>query len=116
MTTIVEPGEKIHIITRRLFDEDIRRHFAGLIEKVSSTVIQVRGYAYVYDEWANQFKILSDERVRLFSLTDAGLIINILPRDVEVADLKYTLTADGQRILSDGKDFSLDVSEFTSKR
>ena len=116
MTTIIESGEKVHIITRRLFELDIRRHFAGEVLSVSAGVIRVKGYSYVFDEWIDQFRRQAEERVRIFSLLDAGLVINIIPPGSVINDLKYRITSEGQRIIFDGSGFSLDISEFTGKR
>ena len=116
MGMCVTTEEKIHIITRRVFEKDLRRHFVGVIEDVSSELARVKGYVFVFDEWADEFKRRPEERVRIFSLTDANLIINILPPEIEITELMYKVNQEGQRVVTDGKDFSLDVSEFTAKR
>jgi len=47
---IVSANEKVHIITRRLFDEDLRRHFAGVVLEVAEGTIRAIGYAFIYDQ------------------------------------------------------------------
>ncbi|MCJ7735180.1 MAG: hypothetical protein MUP11_11600 [Anaerolineales bacterium] len=112
----VQVGEKLHIITRRLFEGDLRRHFAGVVEEVTGTIIRVRGYVFVFDEGVNEFVRRNEERRRLFSVSDAGLVINILPLETEVEDLRYKMNDLANRVLTDGKTFSLNISEFSSTR
>jgi hypothetical protein len=112
----IKVGEKIHVMTRRLFDGDQLRHFAGVVEATSQAVVRARGYAFAYDQSENEFVRRQEERIRLFSTTDAGFIINILPPETEVATLHYQLDAQGRRVVTDGKTVSCDVSEFGAKR
>ena len=116
MNVCLTAGEKVHIITRRLFDTDLRRHFVGVVEEATGGLARVKGYTFVFDDWADDFKRRPDERIRLFSFIDAGLIINILPAETEIGELRYKVNHEGQRIVTDGKGFSLDVSEFTATR
>ncbi|MDX1437991.1 MAG: hypothetical protein R3335_14355 [Anaerolineales bacterium] len=113
---ILKPGEKVHIITRRLFENDLRRHFAGEIERVSDSALRVRGYSFVYDGATNEFLRREEERLRVFPTEDAGLIINVIPDDTDLAKLAYLVNDEGERILTDGKSFSINVSEFGARR
>ncbi len=112
----ITAGEKLHMITRRLFEGDLRRHFAGVVEEVTGTMIRARGYVFVFDEGTNEFVRRNDERRRLFSASDAGLVINILPLETEVEDLRYKMNEESNRVLTDGKTFSLNINEFGSTR
>ncbi|HLC03620.1 MAG TPA: hypothetical protein VJK02_11330 [Anaerolineales bacterium] len=47
---VITVGEEVHIITRRLFENDLRRHFAGLVEEVSRSLLRARGHVFVFDE------------------------------------------------------------------
>jgi hypothetical protein len=113
---IVQPGQKIHVITRRLFDGDLRRHFVGQVEEAIESSVRVRGYAFIFDEGVNEFRRRDDERVRIFSLSDPGLIVNILPADAEVEEIRYEIDGHGNRMVTDGITFSLNVSEFSARR
>ena len=52
---IIKPGEKIHVIIRRLFPQDIRRHFIGEVMDATESVVRAEGYAYLYDTNTNLF-------------------------------------------------------------
>ncbi len=112
---VIAQGNKLHIITRRLFDSDLRRHFAGVVEEVSGTLIRIKGYVFVFDESENQFVRRDEERTRVFPISDSGLIINILPAEVDLPQLKYEIDAQGHRMLTDGRAFALNVTEFGTK-
>jgi len=112
----IAKGEKVHIITRRLFESDLRRHFAGVVEDVALPLIRVRGYAYVFDHAQNQFICHDEERIRVFSAPDSSQIVNILPPKTRMANLRYELDHIGRRLMVDGAGFQLNISEFGAKR
>ena len=43
-------GEKVFVITRRLFDEDLRRHFVGEVQEITNVAMRVQGYSFVFDD------------------------------------------------------------------
>ena len=112
---VIAQGNKLHIITRRLFDTDLRRHFAGVVEEVSGTLIKIKGYVFVFDDSDNQFVRRDEQRTRVFSISDSGLIINVLAEEVDLSQLKYEIDSQGRRMLTDGGAFGLNVTEFGAK-
>jgi hypothetical protein len=112
---ILAPGEKVFIMTRRLFREDFRRHFVGEVEELFGGTLRAHGYSFIYDEVLNDFVRREDLRTRLFSAIDAGLMIFVLPAEVVLADVRYEIRK-GERLLTDGKAFNMNVSELSAKR
>jgi len=47
---IINKGEKLHVMRRRGFDGDLRRHFAGIVTESEDTTVRLQGYAFIYDE------------------------------------------------------------------
>jgi hypothetical protein len=109
---LLHPGDKLHIITRRLYENDLRRHFAGEVQNVTENAVRLKGYSFVFDGISNDFKRREDVRVRLFSLIDAGLIINLLPAEAIIENIAYALSAENHLLVTDGKHFTLDIQEF----
>ena len=109
-TAVLAVGEKIHVITRRQFEDDPRRHFVGEVEAVSDGLARVRGYAFVFHSGRNEYERRPDERVRVMSLVDAGNLINIMPSSVRVDGLRYEFIH-GRLAVTDGA-YSLDINEF----
>jgi hypothetical protein len=113
---MLKQGEKVFIIARRIFEKDLRRHFAGEVLESTDTAVRVRGYAFVYDDNSQEFVRRDEIRTRLFSLTDAGYIINLMPSEVILEEIRYQIDERNQRIITDGKAFQLNVSEFSARR
>jgi len=113
---LIQVGEKIHIITRRLFENDLRRHFVGVVTGADACALRLSGYAFVFDETQNDFVRLDDRRDRVISLTDGGLVLNILPAGANLEAIRYTTDSQGRRITTDGESFNLNINEFGLKR
>lgn len=108
-------GEKIHVMARRSFEGDLRRHFVGRVLRSNESNARLEGYAFVFDTTRNQFVKKPELRTRLVSLTDSGNIINILPESVEIGALEYR-DDDGTLMITDGQGFKLDINEFGPRR
>ena len=52
---LLEKGEKVHVIERRVFDGDARRHFVGEVEEVNDTAIRATGYTFVCNPMTGNF-------------------------------------------------------------
>jgi hypothetical protein len=110
----VKAGEIVHVIERRFFSSDVRRHFLGRVEASTPQAIRLTGFLFVYDSGASAFSRKPELRTRLISL-DNRVIINVLPQGLSVEDIRYARDADGNLTLTNGAGFELDVSEFSAK-
>lgn len=113
---LLKQGEKIHVITRRRFEGDLRRHFVGEVQAATDTAVRVEGYAFVFQTGNNQYVKRPEKRVRIFGLADSGNIINVIPETVDIRSVSYRLSPDNRLVVTDGKSFSLDIHEFSSWR
>ena len=113
---IIKPGEKILVIVRRLFPQDIRRHFIGEVTDTAESVVRAEGYAYLHDTNTNLFVRKNYSQVRIFSLVNDVNIISILPRMTNVKKMVYRFTEKNRMILTDGESLSIDVNEFGVNR
>lgn len=111
---IAKPGETVHLIERRLFTGDVRRHFVGTIEACTDRALRVKGHLFVHDSGAGAFVRKSEERTRLIPL-DNRVIINILPAGISLDRIGYSHDAEGNLMLTDGAGFELDISEFSTR-
>jgi len=109
---VVRAGEVVHVIERRVFAEDVRRHFVGVVEARSKRTLRVKGYLFVYDSSSGSFMRKPELRARLIPL-DNRVIINILSHGTAAGTISYITGADGNLQLTDGADFGLDISEFS---
>ena len=108
---LIEPTEKLHIITRRMFEGDLRRHFVGTVRACEGACARVQGYSFVFNPNALEYRRRPEVRTRIFGLMDAQLIVNVIPSETDLETLAYVIR-DGRLVVTDGRKFSLDVNEF----
>ncbi len=108
---ILEQGEKVHIVERRYFTDDVRRHLVGEVIKCTEQAIRLEGYVWVFDIGNGRFVRKPERRERIVCLGDR-LTINVLPLEVDLETVKYV--ADPQRglVVTDERSFSLEITEF----
>ena len=113
---MLKKGEKVFVITRRLFEGDRNRQFVGEILDSSDTVMKVRGYVFVHDDFTNEIVRREDVRTRVISLVDAVNIILVIPNEVILEDVQYEIDDTNQRMLSDKASFSMNLNEFGANK
>ena len=113
---VVEISEKVHIMTRRKFEQDIRRHFVGTVLASDGTVVRMEGYTFIFDAHKDNFTKRPEKRTRIFDLSDSGYIVNIIPKETVLEKVIYTFTPDRRLVVTDEKSFSLDIHEFGPMR
>jgi hypothetical protein len=109
---ILKPGEHIHVIHRRRFEKDVRRHFVGTVEACEAGVARAGGYVFVVDELNEHlFAKRPDRRTKLIPLASGDVIVNVLPEDLDIEQVRYEL--DGRKLwVTDGNGWKMDVKEF----
>lgn len=112
---ILARGEKVHVVIRREFSDDLRRHFIGEVEAATDDVARVQGYMFVYDLSINQFVRRPNLRTQLFSIVDRGNMITVMPIDTILTEVVYKMTASRRLVLTDEKHFMIDVNEFGAR-
>ncbi len=108
---VVEHGDPVLIITRRLFSSDARRHFAGHVERYDGTALRVAGYVYVQSPDGKHFIKRKGQRTRVFAL-DNHIMLYVLPSDTEVGAIHYDRTDEHGLIATDGKHFRIELDDF----
>ncbi|MFC1585241.1 hypothetical protein ACFL5V_06825 [Fibrobacterota bacterium] len=112
---LLEQGDKVHIMTRRKFNDDLRRHFAGKVISCGEAAVKAKGYVFVLDPRENRYIKQPELRTRIFSLVDAGNIINVIPSGTDIEEISYKLSADNILVVTDGGGFALNVNEFGTR-
>ena len=113
---LVGSGDKVHVVERRLFDGDVRRHFLGIVEAANDVAMRVSGFSFVYDPGSTNFVRRSDSRVRIIPLVGSAHIINVLPTAASLPEARYQTDDHDHLVLTDGETFSLDINEFGPHR
>ncbi len=108
--SVVTIGDKLHVFTRSLFEGDVSGHFVGAVVGNTGSLCELEGHAMMFDAGRRDWIRQEGSRRRIFSLAEAGHVVTRLPRDVEVDELYYD-RVDGELLLTDGKEFELNLSE-----
>jgi len=109
---LLEINEKVHVVIRRTFETDLRRHFVGEIKLAIGSIARIEGYFVIFDKNKNTFIKKPSQRVTIMDLSSSGYWVNIIPKDVQLADLKYHYNNNNNLTITDGKLFELDINEF----
>lgn len=107
--SVLSRGDKVFIVERRLFDQDLRRHFVGEVEACTDIGFRAVGYPFFYHPTAQSYVRKPKPRTRVFPF-NGNIIINVLPRDCDVESVNYVATEIGTT-LTDRKSFEMDVSD-----
>ena len=113
---IVSKGEKVHVVYRRNFDTEVRRHFIGEIIEASESVVRLQGNTVIFDSAKNTFIKKPETRTTIVDLSESGYIVNMIDKNVNINELQYIIDNNKHLILTDKKDFSLNINEFGSNR
>jgi len=109
--SVLTVGEKLHIMTRRLFADDVHPHFVGEVAAVAESLFKAEGYAFVFDSGTNSYVKHPQIRTRLFSLSDAGHVVTVIPPGVDLNALQYRVVS-GRLAITDSRGFALEINEF----
>jgi hypothetical protein len=103
---ILNAGEKVLIIERRFFKEDIRHQIVGEVTQCTPCAVRVNGYVWNYDSLKGFLR--KPEKREMVITLNKGLVISIIPPEVNLSDIKYTASLQKGHFVTDGKNFSLE--------
>ena len=109
---ILNSGEKIHVVHRRFFEQEARRHFIGVVDHYEQGLARVTGHVYTVDRARFAFIRRPELRTRVISLVSGDLLVNIIPGHVDLEKVVYKQENKAVRV-TDGTDWFLDLSEVT---
>jgi len=108
---LLRKGEKIHVVHRRLFEKDTRKHFVGEVEDCEHGVIRAVGNVFVIEDVKeNVFRRKPERRTRIIRI-DSSVFVNVLPANVDLEKIHYQGRGANLRV-TDGGNWHLDVKEF----
>lgn len=110
---IFKPEEKLLIIERRTFQEDIQRHFIGVLVAATDHNIRIIGHPWVYNFKLGMYERRPEQRERVFHLSERQVII-VLPPEADLEAVRYSINAGRQAYVTGGQTFSLEITEFVS--
>jgi len=107
---IINPEEKVCVIERRHFVEDPIRFFTGQVLAASENALRITGYVWISDIMKGVTR-KPDVTERII-YPNERTNINIIPKDVNIEELKIILIPGKGICVNEGKNYNLDISEF----
>lgn len=109
---LLEPGERLLVVHRRLFEGDDNRFFLGEVEAFDAGAVRVTGYSFVRDAVHGAVCRKHELRTKILSLTSGTLLVYVLPRslNLEQTELHWK---DADIRLTDGENFTMNLSEWS---
>ena len=77
---LIETGEKVHVVVRRSFETDLRRHFIGEVTAANGSIARIDGYVMIFDKNKNTFIKSPNIRSTILDLANNGYWLNILQK------------------------------------
>ncbi len=109
---LLNPGDKIHVMHRRRFEKDVRRHFVGRVEVYEHGAARASGYVFVIDDLSKHlFVKRPDRRTKLVPVTSGDVIVNVIPPEVDLERVTYEIK-DRTLWVTDEAGWSMDLKEF----
>lgn len=94
-----------------LFFDDVSRYPVGRVKAYDENCIRIVGYVWVYSTREGGLLRRREKREWVLVLGDK-LVINILPPTVSPESTVYATDTSRKMFVTDGKKFSLGISEF----
>ncbi len=107
---MLNPGDKLLIAHRRLFEEDQPRFFVGRVVAWENGVAKVSGHAWVKERVRGDFARKPDERVKFVPLSSGSIMAYQLPDALDLARLLLRTTKHGL-VLTDDAGFTMDLTD-----
>ena len=112
---LIKIGEKLHVIYRALYENSTRQHFVGEVTSYENGLARLDGYVFVHEVKKDGFLRKEDTRTTFVNVGENGYIINVIPQQTNLVDILYKYVTPAGMVVTDDKDFRLDISEFTFK-
>lgn len=106
---VVHPNDRLLIVDRKLFRDDVTNLFVGVVEDYAEGVVRVRGHAYHINPYEMGTEKRAEERVRIVSV-NIGDTFYVLPRELNIAQVEIKRSP-RSLILTDGQTLTMDLTD-----
>lgn len=108
---LIEPGSKLLIVHRRLFEHDKPRFFLGVVDAYQDGIVRVTGNSWAEDSVKREYVKKEDPRTKIVPLSSGNLIVYILSPEMNLARVDFHTDAQGRLWLRDGTGLGMDLTE-----
>ena len=111
---ILNQGDKLLVVHRRLFEKDDPRFFIGTVQDYEDGVAEVAGFSFVRDVLGGTVQRKEENRTKLLAISSGTLLVYQLPAEVKIESLTIT-ASESELHLTDGAGFVMNLSEWTHR-
>lgn len=108
---ILEKGDLLLVVHRRLFESDGQRYFIGLVESYETGIARVTGHSWVREQIAGVWIQKPEPRTKILALSSGTLIVYQLPPSLSLQKLRMEIQKTDRTVLTDGDKFHMDLTE-----
>lgn len=108
---ILDRGDKLLSIHRRLYDLDPPRYFLGTVLDYFDGIAKVDGNSWAMDPFSGRIIAREGSRIKLISIASGTMILYVLPADSDLDKANFQTAPRGKIVLTDGKALHLDLTE-----
>ena len=108
---MLESGDILLVVHRRLFEYDHSRFFVGRVEKYEDGIVRLCGYTFARDSVDGNFCRKAERHTKLYAIGSGTLITYIVPTNVDLENIKMVTLGAGLT-LTDGGSFAMNISEW----
>jgi len=107
---VVNPGDTVLIVHRRLFEKDCTRFFIGIVEEYDAGLIKVTGYTYFQDMMTGHVNRKDDSRTKIVSLASGTVLVYLVKGNPQIEDLHFVHAGSKTKLVDNAK-FQMDLTE-----
>jgi hypothetical protein len=112
---VLERGDKLLIVHRKLFEGDATRFFAGRVEAYGDGLARVAGHTWTWDPYSREILRKEGLRRKIIALGSGTFIVYQLDPDTHMEGIAFRCETDGSIWITDGGRLSLDISDRVRK-
>jgi hypothetical protein len=107
---LVEPGTKVLVVHRRLFEKDAPRFFVGTVDAYENGVARISGTTWTRNGLGIYVR-KPQGCTKIISISSGTVIVYQLPLEADIAAMEVKVDPDQRTWLTDGRTFRMDLTE-----
>ena len=111
---ILDKGDKVLVVYRRMYASDMPHYFVGTVEDFAEGLAAVSGYSWEKEQFAGQMNMIEGIRTKIVPIASGTVLAYLLPREVEIERLVFETLGRDKLWLTDRARFRMNIAERTS--
>lgn len=108
---LLNEGDKILVIHRRIFENDKSRFFLGTVDAYELGICKISGFTFVRDPHSNLVSRKDEERTKIISLSSGTLFVYLIKQTSDISKLHFEHDSNGYFFLKEGGEILMDLTE-----